>query len=445
MIVRKFTALLALTTLTFCLQIRGSEPYEPPPQYKVTDVIPPDVTPGELFQIDDTVVASNFYYYFHVASKFGNYEVASVNLLRTRAHEIEVLTQNPDDPGTGEFADSVKTELTANAKGVVKAVAAPVKTVKAVATGIKRDSQNAIDMLFRKNRNQPKEAFFIGEERRKLACAVGLDLYSTNPAVQDFLTAHAKARTAGTTFVSVSFSITTTVVPVLSPVGWAISAGKYRDQAYAKVDTLSAIDLYRYNDDLLKSMDVDKELRVRFLEYPDFTPRQKTEIVAALKSLEKLSDKNDFIAAVQEFHPVEGIWPVECAAMLAKFDNAGDAVTSVSASGPALSARSVSGKDVVVFPADVLYWNYDAAKVFESFAPGKADGQRVCVVSGQITSRARAELEKRGFVVHERYLFDAAPAAPITPTASVAPAAEATSNKIPESRAEFHVAHQGVD
>lgn len=412
--------LLALT-----LQACGAEQYEAPPKPKAADVLPPDVTPGELFEIDDAVEASNFYYYFHITSKFGNYDVASLNLLRTRTHELQILNENPDDPGTGEFAGSVKSELTSSAKGVAKAVVAPVQTVKAVATGIKRDGQNTIDMLFRKNRNQPKEAFFIGEERRKLACASGLDLYSTNPAVQDFLTAHAKARTAGTTFVSVSFSITTTVVPVLSPVGWAISAGKYRDQAYAKVDTLSAIDLYHYNEDLLKGMDVDKELRARFLEYADFTPRQKTEVVAALKSLEKLSDKNDFIAATLEFHPVEGIWPVECAAMLAKFDNSGDAITSVNPSGPALSAKTLSGKDVIVFPADVLYWNYDAAKVFESFARDSArDNSRVCVVSGGVTARARREIEQRGFTIQERYMFDGGP------------------SKISESRAEVRVTRE---
>lgn len=406
--VRQLALLLLCGTLPFS-SYAGEPSYETPPVMKPSEVVPTDVTAVSNLKVDENIVASNYYFYFHITtSDFGNYDVGSVAMLRTRAREVAILAQNPDEGGTGDFADSVKTEVTSNAKGAVNSVISPVKTVKAVATGIKRDSVNAIDFLFRKNRNQPKDAFMIGEARRKLAAAYGLDVYSTNPAVQDFLNSHAKARTAGVTFVSASLSITTTVVPVLSPVGWAITAGKYREQANAKIDTLSALDLYHYNEDVLKDMKVDEDLRQRFLEYPDFTPRQKTEIVAALRTLEKLEDKSAFVAAALTFHPVEGIWPVEGAALLAKFDNKEEPIKSVQASGPALAAKTVGGKDVVVFPADILYWNYDAAKVFESFPAADAGTapSRICVVSGQITPRAKSEIERRGFAVRANYLAD---------------------------------------
>ena len=397
---------LGLMALTRLLPAGEARDFEAPPQIKASAVVPAELMQDEAFAIDENVVASNFYFYFHATSTYGVYDVGSLNLLRIRAAEIDVLSKNREEPGKEEFARTVGTELTSSTKAAAKTVVTPVKTAKAVASGIKRDSQNAIDFLLRKNHNQPKDAFFIGDEKRRFACGLGLDVYSTNPAVQDFLTAHAKARAAGTTFVNVGFSIGSLVVPVLTPVHLAMTAGKYREEAEAKVDTLSALELYHYNDEVLSDLNVNDELRQRFLEYPEFTPRQKTEIIAALKTLSSMKDKRSFLTAALEFHPVEGVWPAECAAMLAKYDDAENTIVSVSGGGPSLFAQTSGGKTVVVFPADILYWNYDAAKSFENFAQdgSKTDGSRVCLISGDITPRARIEIERRGFVVRDRYL-----------------------------------------
>ena len=384
--------------------------YELPPLTDTKDVVPAARLESKNFKISEDVSIADFYYRFHLdAGTFGTFDVDSLDLLLVRTFETEVLSNAPEIKGADEFGKAAKSDLSATAKAAAKTVVTPVKSAKAFASGVEDTSRAVFDFIRLKKRNQPKDSFFTGEEKRKQAVKLGLDAYSTNPAVQDYLEALAKSRAPGSNLVNVGVSVTTFVIPFSTPISLAISAGKYREKMADKLAALSPMELYRYNDKILKKMDVPSSERELFLEYAGLTPRQKTEMIADLVTLDALADKLAFLHACIEPHPVEGIWQMQCADMLAKYNKTVVQIQFISSSGPVLSATSTDGRQLILLPSDIVYWSAECAKIFDKSTPTAQANQpaaREFIVSGRVTARAKEEIEKRGFTIRENFLSE---------------------------------------
>ena len=382
--------------------------FELTPLTDAADIVPPALRENANFKVSDDVSINDYFYHFHLTSNaFGEFDVDSLDLLQVRAYEINVLAGVPEIKGSAELGRAMKSDIKDTAKNAARTVITPVKSAKAVAAELEDDGRAVYDFIRLRKRNQPKDSLLFGEEKRSQAHSLGLDVYSTNPAVQDYLTQLAKARTPGTKLVDVSISVTTFVIPFGTPISLAISAGKYREKLSDKFDTLSPMELYRYNDKILKKMNVQSEQREQFLEYGSLTPRQKTEIVADLKTLEQLQDCVPFLDACREPHPSEGIWQLQSTDLFAKYNKTVEPIQSISGVGLATVGMTVSGKQVLFIPADIVYWTEAIAKLVDNRDPSAAaapTAQREFVSTGHITDRAKKEIEARGFMVRDHFL-----------------------------------------
>ena len=386
--------------------------YEAPPVLKAPDVLPAEFLKSDTYTVGEEVESAGFFFNFHLDTPSGGYKPDSMNLLIERAHEIDVLSKRTDVDGSAEFAKAFGNKIGDTAKAAGKTVVTPVKTVKAVGNEVEQRSKDVFDFVRRKDRNQPKEPFLVGEEKRKLASKLTLDVYSTNPAVQDYLNSVARARTAGSKLVDVGVAVTTTVIPVAIPAQIAIAAVQYREKMTDKLERLSPTELYRYNDKILKDMDVPSKLREEFLEYGGLTPRQKTEIVADLKTLTELKDRKIFLDIAIDEHAGSGVWQIQSGDLLAKYNKMIETIQEINpAAGPAFAARSTKGTLIVFVPGDILYWNAESEKTFKNYSPSEPAPAppavaevRECVVAGRITAAAKKQIESRGFLVRDNFL-----------------------------------------
>lgn len=393
--------------------------YELPPVVDAADVVPAPLRESPNYQIaQDVSIIDNFYHFHLTTNTFGAFDVGCLDLLQVRIYETNVLAGVPEISGSAEFGKAATANFTETAKGTLKTVVTPIKSVKAFALGVEEDSRVAFDFIRMRKRNQPKDSMFIGEEKRRQAHSLGLDVYSTNPAVQEYLTNLAKARSPGSAFVNVGLSVTTFVIPFSTPISLAISAGKYREKLNDKFDTLPPIELYHMNDKILKKMNIHSDQREQFLEYGELTPRQKTEIIADLKTLELLTDWQPFLDACRNAHPPEGVWQLQCADMLAKYDKTIEQIQLVVSAGTAVQAITVTGRQVIFLPADSVFWSESTAKAFEPRVTATLQtAQQDFVTSGHVTDRAKKEIESRGYSIRESFLHEEMNAPPeIKPT-----------------------------
>ncbi len=363
---------------------------------------------SENYAVAESVSISSYYYHFHIDSAlYGAYDVDSFDLFQIRLFEIGALTKASAVKGGTDFAKGAKSDLSDTAKAAAKTVVTPVKSAKALGAAIEDTGRAAFDFVRLKKRNQPKDSLLTGDEKRKDAHDLGLDVYSTNPAVQDYLDELAKSRATGSRLIDVSVSVGTFVMPFGTPVSAAITAGKYREKLADKLDTMSPMELYRYNDKILKKMNVESHDREVFLEYGDLTPKQKTEIVADLMTLETMPEKTPFLYASVEPRPTHGIWQVQCADVLAKYNKTIQTIQFVSSAGPALIVLTTAGKQALVFPGDIVYWSEDVFKALEKSIANAGATNREFVTPGRLTARAKQEILARGFAIRETFLRDA--------------------------------------
>ena len=380
--------------------------YEAPPVVDVKAMVAPEMLKDANYTLSDEAEFNGFFCRFHLHSdRVGNWDPSSMDQLNIRTHEMDILATYSDGPKENGFGKGAVDKFKDTGKAIKDTVVTPVATFKAIGTGVSDTTMNVIDFIRRKDRHQPKDALLLGEQKRKLAAQWGVDVYTSNIAMQDLLIQKCRSRFAGNALISVSLSVGTSF---LTPVSLALSAVQYRENVNAQLNTLSAKELYWYNDRILKKMDVSSSDREAFLISEDLSPRQKTEIIADMVTLAQVSDKPGFLKMLIEKRPGDGVWQVQAVDMLAKFYNAKDPLYKFQSRGMALCSRTTGGKNIVAIPSDILFWSKDVAQVFADVEKAQP-GPGVCLVTGQMTPRARQELEKMGYTVREHFLVEEKP------------------------------------
>ena len=403
---------VSILSLVLAVSSRAAESvvYELPPIVEATEVVPEAVRTSENYTVANDVSIADFYYQFKLQTTlFGEYDVTSLDLLKVRAYETNVLAGAPEIKGRASFGDAAKTDIKETAKATAKTVVTPVKSAKALGAGLEEQGRFVYDFIRFKSRNQPKDSLLTGEEKRRQAKALGIDVYSTNPAVQAHLERRAKARSPGSKLVDVGIGVTTFVMPFGMPVSLTISAGKFREKLADKFDSMSPLELYHYNDKILKKMGIQSAQREQFLEFEALSPRQKTEIIADLKTLDEMKDWQPFLDACRAAHPKEGLWQLQSSDMLAKFNKTVEPLSSAYGSDVVVVATTVTGRQIIFVPGDIVFWSEPLAKAFEN--PIKATGAvkhsaPQCIVAGRVTETAKKEIERRGFTVLDFFLRD---------------------------------------
>ncbi len=168
--------------------------YETPGVLIAGDVLPPELKWGKNYSVrgvtDTTVDTSTkgFTHRFEITSGYGNFEAHCIDMVRIRAHEINVIAVLQDIKKTRKFSKAVKKAKKGLYKETVDLILDPVDTI----TGVPKDGWRFI--------TQSGEMVKGGSEGRegghaealadffKLKCRyaykLGVDVYSTNKELQ---------------------------------------------------------------------------------------------------------------------------------------------------------------------------------------------------------------------------------------------------------------------
>ena len=278
-----WAAVLALLTLWAAPAAAEDEPkpaFEPPPVVTASAVLDPEVLEGEEHTVREAVTLYRFLCRYQMESEFGVYDVTSTRLLEIRVKEVTTLARVVHMEGGPEFFKSLGRSLASLPTAAAEFVLDPIDAFQKVGAGLEKTGRRIRDLIRGRRRSAYEESSaanaFHGDEKRQIAAALDLDVYSTNPQVQRFLHEMASARAAGNLTVDLaSFALPAVGFALVTTVKWRADVKRLlRDKTPAE--------LGRHNARALRDLGVAQADRNRFLNLPTLSPRHKTVITAAL-------------------------------------------------------------------------------------------------------------------------------------------------------------------
>jgi hypothetical protein len=287
------TSLFVLLVLVF--STTGSveaERYDVPHNRKISDILPADQIKGEHYKIHEEVIFEGYMDTFKVDSDYGAFEVTGDGALRKLLKEIKAITALKEIGKTEAFTEALADAAKKPFEFAGNLVTKPVETVSSVPKGVASIFEGAYAGVTTKSQtgeDSQAESLLLSKYKREYAYNLGVDVYSSNEALQAELDRIGWAAAVG----SLSFSAAT--APIGGGVGMAVSyTGLASDiNNYLKDQPPSKIRSEAKKK--LAEMGVEEDVVKEFLENPSYTPRHTTVIVANLMKLEGAQGRDAFI------------------------------------------------------------------------------------------------------------------------------------------------------
>ena len=399
-----------------------AQDFEDPVSQKANDLLPAAMLKGQSYKIAVPVSSDGYTYSFTIESDFGPYEANGKTQLAIRVLEFEAIAELKKITSSEAFAKAVETAAMKPIESTINVVKNPVETAKGMPGGVKRKFENLgrwakrgkdkvtsedgadIDPEETAEEKTDSENAAISVSRtvlgvtaahRKYAQKVGVDPYSSNVVLKEELNRLAKYDAAG----KFSTNIIRPKIPEIE------KTTKVNDLVWGK----DPFELRKVNEQRLKAMGIDSELSKKFLDHKILTPSDQTHIVTALDSLGEAQGRAEFIrTALSASSQDEVLLYRDSATILEKMAKSGSSISSF-VQHPRLAMIRSGNSIVVVLPADRLYFTESFAKALQTFLKtfqselAKASKKELWL-SGDLTKRARVELEKRGWTIRENLL-----------------------------------------
>jgi hypothetical protein len=359
--------------------------------------------------VDDKVSTQGFYYAFELQTDFGELKPVGLDLLRKRIQETKALEALNEVSKTKVFLEAAGRSLESTGKGIVSVVKDPEGTAKGIGGGLKRFGHNLGRKTKRvvedvadgddggeekstaeKSESVANAAFGVNKAARIWAQKLQVDPYSRNTILQKALVDIAQIDAAGGIATKVVVPIPT-LVSTTSTVGGLVWG---QDPEAVR----------KSNEAGLEALGVSDEVAGRFLRNDNFTLTDQTRFVAALTAV-KAKGLADYVDAARGAEtPREALFFMASAEML-KRQHGESPVSAVLTDSRAMVALS-GGRGVALLPLDYLAWTEavaeSAAEIAERAKKELGAKGLQMQLTGQVSARARAELQSLGWVLKEK-------------------------------------------
>jgi hypothetical protein len=410
------SVLLAATTSWSHAQ--GMTGLESAPALAATVLAPAPLLSGPFHKVAEPVKVEGHLGRFIVESKFGKFSVHGANLLVTRVNELQAIDELQKVAKDSEFKDA----LSKSASGVVKfagsAISDPGKTVENVGKGVGtvfgRVGQmaksgtdyvgdKAGDLTASGAKAQPKAApsgepeppSFIGDPlgynkaRREWAKKLNIDPYTSNPVLRPLLDDASSASFAG------NFAVSLTLGAAVAPLHYAYT---FDDTVSQSVWNKPPIDLEKENQQKLVALGVADRTVRDLLRNKWFTPTLQTTLVARLAALGKMEGIESVVStAAATLGEARARFLIESLTMLVTHHQKEGRLAKIRMSNLVPSGVTADGAVITALAIDYGVWDAEAA----AFAQRKelAAASRTLLVAGNLSPRAKQELEKIGWKI----------------------------------------------
>lgn len=380
--------------------------YEASPVLSASKTLPPDLLSGPHHRVQETVYNDGFLNRYTLLSKFGGFVAVSTPMLRKRIEEINAMARMEQIQGTKEFTSSMKEAGTDTLAGFKNLATKPVETVKGAVSGLAVAFRRAGDAIAGPKRSDSedsrvKDLIGFSKTKREYAYLFGVDAYTDNEKLQDRLNDIAWAGYAG----GLTWAAAMAAVP--GGAGLAITiSGSHRLLNDIFRSTPPA-DLRRMNGEKLKAMDVHPEVADTFLNNTIYSPRDQTLLVNALDEMKGVGNRATFVrlGAASADRDIAR-FRARQVEMYAGFHKAVAPVETFIALGEFAAVRTTKNEVVFNVPLDYLVWTEPMAKLLTA-ADGRVTqltrpANKQLWVTGTVSTRARKEIEGRGWRIQER-------------------------------------------
>jgi hypothetical protein len=353
------------------------------------------------------VVNDSAQHHFVVSSEFGTFRAVGLPMLRTRVIEIEAIAALRDARQSEVFVDALKFQLLHPVHGLKMLLTEPRRVGTSVGGGLleflampgqlsKLEGSDQEDSM-------TKSAIGFSYLKRKIAFQFGVDPYSSNPTLQDELNE--------LTWIAFTADLAPQFGYLFMPHGailWmTFSATRWTSYLDEQVRDHSANDLRAMGRAKLLNMAISEEDIHRFFLNGLYSPRQVTIITTALDELTGVDGREAFLTVAEEANSEELVLfyqdVVEMMRGYRLYIGAVDRLLVL----PRVPALYTKNKALVVMlPVDYLFWTSRVASVAQaltthvpSLLPITA---RELWIAGNVSPRARQELESLGWTVYEQ-------------------------------------------
>lgn len=398
--------LLAASALSSYALAQDVEPgYETPPVLSVAEVVPEDLQKSDFHTVEGTVPTQGHFYHFDVRSHYGRYQVVSMEMLKIRAHEIHILQRAVELKDQYQFLQSAGGRIEAMGEALVGTVVHPVETAKAVTKGVGKKIEGVARIFKGRKRSERRDSFFkellLAKHKRRIAYELQVDVYSSNPQLQDLLDSIATERAAG----QATIDLGSIFIP--GGIGVVVSVGKFEANMKGLLRDMSAGELVGMNNDKLEYMGVQPELRKRFIDQVQYSPRHQTYLVGALEQMRGVKQRGAFLkAALHARDEPTALYYQKAAEMLAQYHLKETPLEQLANAGGLPLAYTTEGTMVVVAPYDYGYWDeetLEGLKAVQQSDPSFAERPRELILVGRLSPKARQGFQRWGFQAREDY------------------------------------------
>jgi hypothetical protein len=385
--------------------------YETQAAKPVQEAIAPELATGPDYKVNDPVVADGYMYRFTVTSTYGPFQVTGIGALQKLRQEIWAIGQLKDVTRSEAFLKAAVDQAGKPLVFVKDVVTKPVDTLSGIPKGVGRLFSNVATSVTTTRKpsqeSRTKEALQVGAFKRDYASRYGVDAYSSNPALQEELDKIGKAASAG------MWTTSAAMIPISGPASAVITGTSLGKSFNNILATEPPSRIRNINEEKLKQMGVSDDGAKRFLDSPVYTPRQSLLLVDSLSRLGSATGReaylNDSLMAADE---VEANFFVNTAQILRGYAETREPITGLTIIRPLAVAHTKSGTAMIPFALDYGVWTANADRLSKRLktsyrAPG-FNTRFEFWVTGNLSPKAKQELEARGFVVKEQVgsLFD---------------------------------------
>ncbi|GJQ60721.1 MAG: hypothetical protein D8M57_16630 [Candidatus Scalindua sp. AMX11] len=402
---------LMMMTVSFlpnnCLSQPPDE-YETPGTLDAYKILPPKLLEGENYWVDRHVVAFGFTNRYTLMSRYGQFDAHGEDMLRIRIQEIKAIEALQEIKKSKAFGDAAKNAIKSPIKGAKALITNPVETITGVPKGVGRFLGRFGEMA-KGGRGEQEDSYAaeimgLSVVKRKYAHELGVDVYSSNPALQKELNSVAWAGFAGGLGVSLA----------MLPIKGASEAAFFSIQGTKLTYGMNQIlldnspeDLQKINREKLKQMGVEDAVISELLKHPNYSPRHTTILAHALAEMAGVKGRDQLIKqALYAEYEEEALFYQRMAELLHGYHTLVRPLSELIPVRKVVMGYNVDKDLIATLPTDDVYWTDRAdlgtAAIVRLQSKGSLPVRRVEVwITGRLTPRARQECNARGLIIKE--------------------------------------------
>ena len=392
-------------------EVRRAEPvFEELPELNASEILKPELLKGPHYVVRDPVPTASGMNQFTIDSDFGVFEADGNEMLLQRLKEIDAIARLAEVSRTDEFKKSLLAAAKSPLNSAKNIARDPAQAIANVPKGLMKflgRAKESVANVGKGGNNEPrdgsrmKDAIGYSDKKRKIALEMGIDPYATNTVLQKQLDDVAWASWAG------GFTFSVATLPISGAAGAVLTVTNVNSTVEDLLREKSPSELEQINRATFRAMGASASDAERIVNGGAFTPTQATAFAVHLKALKGVANRGAFVKAAAEKSTTEAdaLFCVYTAALMDQI-NQKTPIARIVMLGDFPICVAKDGTIIVALQWDYAAWTSGAAGFADEVqkVAGKS-GQSAHIsvdLSGEVSPRLRAELEKRGMTVQDR-------------------------------------------